>query len=261
VVTVLIESVGWRAAWLVLAVVLAVVVVVIADVIMIRNRPEEMGLLPDGDLAPPERDLGGEAVPAKVEGWPTGAALRLPVTWLLAIFASSSFFALGAMVAHQVAYVRDLGYSPVAAALTMSVASGVGIIGRVGCGVLALRIDIKRLSITAVLFQLVSLIILLTLKELHYIYLFAVLYGIGNGMLITAVPTIVGEYFGRAYFAQIIGIVFAAGIAIEAAAPFVAGLLYDATSSYFMAFLIVAAFSLLGLICIVVSRKPRFYRG
>ena len=60
-------------------------------------------------------------------------AMRLPTTWLLAIFAGANYYALTTMVAHQVAHVQDLGYSPVAAALTISIVSGFGIAGRMGC--------------------------------------------------------------------------------------------------------------------------------
>ena len=75
-------------------------------------------------------------------------------------------------------------------------------------------------------------------------------------MLFTAMPTIVGEYFGRAAFAQATGVILAVGLTIEAMAPVVAGAIYDATSGYKIAFIVVAAFSLVGLVSIFLARKP-----
>lgn len=141
------------------------------------------------------------------------------------------------MVAHQVAHVRDLGYSPVVAALTMSIVSGVGIVGAGwGCGTAALRLNIKHLAIAGVIIQLAALSILMTTSDLTYIYIYAILFGLSNGILITAMPTVIGEYCGRASFAPLMGIMLAVGIALESLAPVVAGIVYDSRATYIPAF-------------------------
>lgn len=161
------------------------------------------------------------------------------------------------MVAHQVAYVRDSGFSPVVAALSMSLVSASGIVGRAGFGALALRFNMKNLAITSFGIQLIALAILLTSKNLAFIYIYAILFGVSNGALLTAIPTFIGAYYGRAHFAQIVGVVFALGIAVEAVAPTVVGIIYDATTTYTLAFAIVAAFSLVGFICVLMARQPK----
>jgi MFS family permease len=257
--TVIIDSLGWRAAWLVLAGIVFVLVTLVADIILVRDRPEDMGLLPDGEApAPFQASPPGEGSTGAVgQGpWKAGKAVLLPVTWLVAAFASSNYFALGTMIGHQVAYVQDVGYGAVAAAFTMSLSSGVGIAGRVGYGVLALKYNIKKMAIFGILLQVISLGILLAGRQLGFIYVFAILFGISNGMLITAMPTIVGDYFGREAFAQTMGVVFAIGLTVESIAPVVAGAIYDATSTYQIAFILVAVFSLVGLASVVLARKP-----
>lgn len=259
VATVLISAVGWRMSWLVLAGIMLVGAVILGSVILVRNRPEDMGLLPDGDSIEATEDLETiENMAATVEEprWQIRQAIKLPTTWLLAIFAAANYVALGTMVAHQVAHVRDLGYSPVAAALTMSIVSGVGIVGRLGCGAVALRLNIKNLAIAGVIIQLAALIILMTTSDLTYIYIYAVLFGLSNGILITAMPTVIGEYYGRASFAPLMGVMLAVGIALESLAPVIAGVVYDSRGTYIPAFAIVAGFSLVGLISFSLSRKP-----
>ena len=79
-------------------------------------------------------------------------------------------------------------------------------------------------------------------------------------MLITAMPTIIGEYYGRASFALLMGVMLAVGIALESLAPVIAGIIYDYRGTYLPAFGAVAGFSLIGLICFSLSRKPELPR-
>lgn len=257
--TVLISSMDWRMSWLVLAGIVFIVATLISGIILVRNRPEDMGLVPDGISAESLEEAGtteyrSEAGP---ESWPIGRVLREPNTWIIAVFSASNYFALGTMVAHQVAYVRDSGFSPVVAALSMSLVSGLSIIGRVGFGALALRFNMKNLAIASFGIQLIALVILLTSQNLVLIYIYAILFGISNGAVLTAMPTFVGAYYGRARYAQIVGVIFALGIAFEAVAPAIAGLIYDTTTTYTLAFTIITAFSLLGFICVFLARQPK----
>lgn len=260
VATVLISSVGWRASWLILAIIMMTVAVFLSSGLLVRNRPEDMGLLPDGDSI--EDAVGGSGLAGNGEiafeepAWSIRRAIKLPTTWMLSLFAAANYFALGTMVAHQVAHVRDLGFSPVTAALTMSIVSGVGIIGRLGCGIAALKINVRYLAVAGIIIQLISLGILMTSTSLVSVNIYAILFGLSNGILITAMPTVIGEYYGRASFALLMGIMLAVGIALESLAPIIAGVVYDNSATYVPAFAVVAGFSLVGLISFGLSRKP-----
>ena len=149
--TVLISSFGWRMSWLVLAGIIFVVACLIGGLILIRNKPEDMGQVPDGISVKPSVEAGTIDYPSGIGeepvGWRVGQALRQPVTWLIAVFGAANYFVLGTMVGHQVAYIRDLGFSPVAAAMTMSLFSGFSVIARLGFGAMALRYDMKNLTL------------------------------------------------------------------------------------------------------------------
>lgn len=260
VAAVLISAIGWRMSWLVLAGIVFLVASLIGG-ILVRNRPEDMGLVPDGISAESFEGAGTmaylSATGPEPEGWPARQALRAPTTWIIAVFGAANYFALGTMVAHQVAYVHDSGFSPVVAAWSMSLVSASGIIGRAGYGALALRFNMRNLAIASFGIQLIALAILLTSKNLAFIYIYAILFGVSNGAILTAMPTFIGTYYGRAHYAQIMGVIFALGIAVESLAPTVAGVIYDATTTYTLAFAIVTAFSLVGLICVFLARQPK----
>ena len=181
-----------------------------------------------------------------------------PVTWLIATMCAANFFAIGAVMSHQVAYLKDIGFTPMIAAMALSLVSGMSIIGRLGFGALALRFEVRRLAIASFAVQLVALAILLTTKNMAFIYIYAALFGISYGALITALPTFVGGYYGRTHYAQILGLIFPLTTVAEAVGPVLAGAIYDATATYTLAFAIVVAFSSVGLVCAILARPPSY---
>jgi MFS family permease len=259
--TVLISSFGWRMSWLALAGIVLIAACLIGGLILVRNRPEDMGQVPDGISVEPAREAGTTGYPPgngqEPAGWQLRQALRQPTTWLIATFAMASNFAWGTMLSHQVAYIQDLGSSPMAAAMTMSVFSGLGIVGSLGFGTLALRFNMKHLATASLAIQLIAFCILLSTRNLALIYVYAVLFGISKGAVLTALPTFIGAYYGRARYAQILGIIVAFSSTVQAAGPAVAGAIYDATGTYTPDFVLLTALSLVGLICAFMARPPR----
>ncbi|MFC1942642.1 MFS transporter [Chloroflexota bacterium] len=260
IITVLISSFGWRMSWLVLAVILIIGASLIGGLVLVRNRPEDMGQAPDGtyvesyEVDALEGSLSG--TDRRLMEWPVKRALREPTTWFITAFVMANLFAWGTMFAHQVAYVEESGFSPMIAAMTLSTVSGMSVIGRMGFGALALRYNVRRLAAAGFIIQFVSLGIIITTKELTLIYVYAGLFGLGSGALLTALPTIIGVYFGRANYAMIMGVIWALGIAAEAAGSTVTGIIYDAVATYTPAFALLAVFSLVGLICASLARQP-----
>jgi MFS family permease len=238
--------------------------VVIGGVVLVRNRPEDMGLLPDGMTADAFAEM--EMVESlavtgeKPAGWHVRQVLKGPTAWLIGAFAAANAFIMGTMWTHQIAYLRDIGFSPITAATTMSFMSVFSIIGSLGFGALAMRFRVRYLAMMAFTIQLIGLSILLNTRELGLIYVYAAFQGISNGSLIAALPTFVGAYYPRDRYAQVIGVVFPFQIISQAIAGTIAGAIYDATASYTPAFITAAVFSLSGLFFAFMARKPRLFQ-
>lgn len=257
----LISTVGWQMSWVVLAGIYFTFTVVIGGLILVRNKPEDLGQVPDGISIEPvmeeERINYRSRVYQSLVDWRAKQAIRKPATWLIAAISAANFFAVGTISAHQVAYLKDIGFTPIIAAMSLSVIAGTSIVGRLGFGALALRFEVKHLAIISFVVQLVALAILIASRNLTLIYIYAVLFGISYGALITALPTFVGGYYGRTHYAQILGLIFPVGMIAEAAGPVLAGAIYDATTTYTLAFAIVAVSSLVGLVSAVLVRPPK----
>jgi len=160
-------------------------------------------------------------------------------------------------MAHQVAYLEDIGFSSIMAAVTLSLIPGMSILGRLGFGLLGTRFKVRHLAIASFVSQLIALTILLTTRSLPMLYAYAVLFGISYGALVVALPTFIGTYYGRSHFAQILGLIFPVAIAAEALGPVMAGAIHDMTGTYTPAFVIVTGFSVVGLICAILARPPK----
>ena len=258
----LIASVGWQNTWIVFGGMNLTFAVLIGGLVLIKNMPEDLGQVPyrkivETGSSSRVEDLIKSNSDAKSTYWHIRQAIREPALWLIMLIGATNYYAFGTMTAHQIAYLKDIGFSVIIAALLYSLVSGMGIIGRLGFGALALRINMRKLIITSFVLQICAFIILLTTRNPILIYLYAVLFGISGGAIVVAFPTIVGEYFGRTSYAQIMGFALTVGIVGESIGPVVAGIIYDTTTAYTLAFMLVTAVSLLGLTCAIFLRRPR----
>jgi MFS family permease len=233
----------------------------IGGLVLIRNKPEDMGQLPDGvssDSFIPAVTVENNAEGGMGrKGWGAGWILRVPATWLIGSFNGAGAFAMGTMSAHQVAYLEDSGYTPMTAAMTMSMLAISVVIGSLGFGALALRFNIRYLASIFFAIQFIAMGILLATKNLTFIYIYAILLGVGHGGINTSVPTFIGAYYGRDHYAQVIGIILPFQVFVQAVSAIIAGAIYDTTATYIPAFIASAALSVAGLILAFLTRQPK----
>src|SRR5262249_39546162 len=120
----LIDTAGWRAAWAVFAA-LALVLLTPLAALLLRRRPEDLGLLPDGASRPapdPPSDRGKpEAAVAHEPSWRLGEALRTRTFWLLLASGALSNFMVAGMTTYQIPLLVHNGVAPSLAALNVSV--------------------------------------------------------------------------------------------------------------------------------------------
>jgi MFS family permease len=259
--TALIDAIGWRDTWLVLAGLVLIGAVFIGGVILVRNKPEDMGLLPDNMPANAIVEVETKEIHSGTDeersGWHIKQVLKQPTIWLIGCVAAANAFTMGLMMTHQIAYIQDIGFKAMTAATTVSVTSIFGITGSLLFGTLGLRYNVRYLASIAFGIQLVGLSILLSTRELGLIYIYAVCQGLGNGALITALPTFVGAYYRRDRYARVLGVVLPFQVVTNAISMTVAGIIYDATSAYTTAFAIAAVFSFSGIIVAFMTRRPK----
>ncbi|MCL4500056.1 MAG: MFS transporter, partial [Chloroflexi bacterium] len=257
VATALIEAIGWRLAWLALGGLIIAVAVVLGGIVLIRNKPADKGLYSDGDPAPSPQariEAAEPATPAVVRSsFRMSALLRHPVVWLIGGFAFCNAFAMGTMMSQQVAYLLDRGWTPISAAATISLLFGMSFAGSVTFGMLALKLKIRYLALAGFTLQFLAINVLIFSHAVPFIYVFALMMGLGGGTLTTAMPTFVGLHFHGGAYAKAIGIVLPFQVVSQSIASVVAGSIYDATGGYTIAFYLVAAFTVVGFLLVAAG--------
>lgn len=233
----LVQTLGWREALPILALILAVGTVPL-HFLVIRHRPQDIGLAPDG--LPLE---GVGAAPAATH-LTHQAALKTPTFWWLALaFSFSSLIALAA-AAHMVPLLLERGYS---AALVAAAAGSIGVwqlAGRILYTPLSSRVSLFSLSAVFSGLHGLGIVCLLLLPGMLGLWVFAGLFGLANGSMSLAKAALVAETYGSKHYGSISGNLTLFTSFASMLAPLGAGLLHDWSGNYSLVLWILAGASL-----------------
>lgn len=249
----LVTEVGWRASF-----VLAGFVVILALAPLafwITDRPEDRGLLPDGESSDEgETSTRGQRDPTLPAGVPVRRALTSRVFWILALSSVASQAALGAVYLHQVPMLTDRGLSLEGASLAAGILGGVGILGRFAFGLMAERHSTPALLAGCFLMYAVGIAALWAEASLGLLslILYVVVFGIGIGGSWSLGPLIVAEIFGMRAMGEIFGILGVTATLGGALGATGAGVMFDLTGSY--DFVLAVCVALSGLGALLVGR-------
>jgi len=223
----LVSQFGWRGGFLFNALgTLAVVVPVVA--LFVVTRPEDVGLRPDGAAPQPE---ASDAACAEV-AWNTRQILTSRNFWVIAFPFAMSFTSLSAVLIHLVPHATDIGIPLERAALLVSLAGGVGALGKLVLGRLVDRVE-PRLAVWASLgTQLAGLLIIMQDPGYAGLVAGAVIFGFGMGGVVTLQAAVTGLAFGRLSFGTAMGLMRPVQFLIQPIGVPLAGWIYDTTGSY-----------------------------
>jgi sugar phosphate permease len=248
----LIASYGWRPTMVIAGITIWVLGFPIARVM--RRRPEEYGLLPDGEKPVPKLQIVEDApvettglatpsipeAPSTVDGeadFSLRDALKLPVFWFLAIAFGLRQFAVGAISLHQVPYLVDTGRSLETTSIILAAVTLTSIIGRLGFGTLADHFPPRYIMAFSMMMVGLGAFILSHVTEgMGMLVLYIAVYAIGWGGGATTMNATRGAYFGRRAFGTISGSMDFVQMFGLVLGPVFAGFVFDRTGSYTIAF-------------------------
>lgn len=257
-VTPIILAYSWRHAYGVLAAT-TLVLVVLPAWLFIRRRPEDFGLLPDGEApdqtAPqsgqPRADQDGE------ESFTLQEARRTAAFWLLTIATMTVFFAQTSVNLHAVASVVDRGVSPAFSGAFVFIIMGTAAVSSYGWGALMDRVHVRWAAALATVISAAAMALIIFVDSLPLAVAFAVLFGLGTGGWTLAQVLLFANYFGRRHLGAIRGLSQTLSGPFAAVGPFLAGYIYDVTGSYTLAFTIFLAALGVVLLAVAFAKPPR----
>jgi MFS family permease len=265
----LIGRAGWRVACWTLG--LLVLALLAPLNLLLRQRPEDLGLVPDGGQAVPTSAASGatahivDAAWVAVD-WTLSRALRTARFWYIAVGYFCGLFAWYAVQVHQTKYLVEIGFSVTQAAWVLGGVSLAGIPGQIVLGHVSDRIGREWVWTVGSLGFALCYLALLGLRQaptLTLLYLMVMAQGLLGYGLTSVIGAIPAEIFQGPHYGTIFGTLMLAAILGGAAGPWVTGALHDATGSYALAFWIAIGCSALsaGAIWLAGPRQVRAVAG
>lgn len=251
----LITAYNWRIAFLVVGLIAGLVF--ISFILLLKRDPGELGLLPDGVKPGIQSGASPSHQTVQTTGFSLLQAAKTRSFWLLGTVWLFWSFCLHLVLTHLVPHITDVGISATRAALIAGLIGAICIPGRLGGGWLTDKINKKVTSLMCIMFQAVAMLWLIWANELWGFYLFVVFFSLGYGGLDPPMLAQLGEVFGLRSLTAIMGaLIIPWGIG-AALGPAVGGLIFDATGSYSLAFLIGAVLMLLAGLCAALIGKEK----
>jgi MFS family permease len=248
----LIEHLGWRRAYDVLAA--SVVVLVLPPVLaFMRRDPADLGLLPDGVASPAPGDRAAHAALIEREiarSVRPAVAMRTSSFWLLAAAFGLTMAGLSSVLLNQVAILIDRGMPATQASWVLGATAAMGVVGKLGFGSLLDRFDQRRVAAMCFALQAAGVLLLWQTRGATALVCYVVLYGYAMGGNATLQASLVAEAFGRLHYGAIYGRLTPFVMLTQAIGIPLTSWLRDRTGSYDVALaaIIVAALAAIALV-------------
>ena len=253
IATPLIAAYGWRTAMIAVSM-LVWVVLLPAVLLLVKDRPAEIGAQPDG-----EASATTASVSAASTGLTLAQALRTPLFWTLALCAAAVFYPIFVSTQQFILQAAKIGLSPQQASFGLSSLFFVSVLGKFLFGWLSDRFPPTRVMLACCLVMFASTLVLLNLTA-STIFAFLIPFGFGYGGTFVLLQRIAADYFGNRDYPKILGVLIVIETVGASIGGLVTGRMADAAGGdYTKAFYAVIAVSgfafLLTVVLELLSRR------
>lgn len=265
IASVVIGASGWRDAWIVLGV-LVLAIALLPTALLIVQQPEDVGLRPDGD--PPEASAeesgivgataGAASAPASEEPvWTLREAMRTPALWMFATATGMTFLVQAGVNTHLAAYLRDQGLTAAVAGVGISLNAAFLGTGSIFWGWITERFPPRYVMAGVAASVGVASALFIFAGSTAEILAYSVLFGFGVGGLLSVPPVAYADYYGRRSLGAIRGVTEPLTSFGQAIGAVMAGVVFDLTDSYLLAFAAFAVMGGLATVLVLFARPPR----
>ena len=244
----LIDSLGFSLAMLVVALILLTTVWPLSFFVM-RHRPQDLGLQPDGALAQHAQSKPAERIWTRTEALQTRALRTIMLAFGLALLVQIGF------LTHQVALLLP-AIGQAATALCVMGAAILSFGGRLLLARFSDRLDVRVIACGVLLQATIGLAIASIFSDQAWALVVGVLsYGMTAGNTTTLPPVIVRREFGAVSFGAVFGIAAMLIQIMSAMGPAFFGVLHDLSGSYQLPLGLAAVLNVVAAIVIIAGRK------
>jgi len=255
-----ISNVGWRNTFFILAVILVIFLLPLYF-LFFHYRPEDKGLQPYGeeDISTPALAQAGSRKPILWE-WTLREVIKDPRLWLL-VTSYALYWGIGAymVMAHQVKFTEDAGYSSLFSASIFALSGVTLILGQLSA-FLSDWMGREKTVTLATSLAVVALLALLSVKDtsrpwLLFVYSFC--FGYGSGLYSPSIFAATADIFHGPHFSAAAGLLLTGMGVGGAIGPWLGGFLYDLSGSYLSSFILCMVSMALACVCLWLAAPRR----
>lgn len=250
VATWLISNYGWRNTYAIIGI--ALIVCIASGAQLLRRDPAQMQQFPDGE----EASNSGNEQPME-PGLSLRQAGHTRQFWMLCPAFFAVYFCTNSVIVHIAPYVVDLKLSASFGATVLSIIGGASIVGRLIMGFAGDKTGSKRALLICFMILITSFSLLQLAEGLWTLLIFALIYGFCHGGFYALQSPTVAEFFGIRSHGLILGIVIFVGSVGGSLGPLVTGYIFDTTTSYQVAFLLLLSLAIAGFTLILSSGSAK----
>ena len=237
-------------------------VLIIPVVLLMRRRPEDIGLQPDGAerTPPPQPSLGARGSSADPrlieESWTVREASRTRAYWLIVATACVGTLASSSVGFSLVPYlVEDAGLSVAAAAGVLSFGTVLSI-ANVGWGILSDRFTPRRCLMVTMVGAGALLGFLTLVDSLADALVFALAWGIFSGAVGTMENMMLAQYYGRESYGSLLGLFSPFQTTALGLGPSMAALLHAVSGTYSLLYTVMVGAYIISAVLLYLARPP-----
>ena len=249
---VLMSAVGWRTTWLILGIAVAAIVIPL-NAAFLHRRPEDQGLLPDGEPEPIRLRNTSDSAESS---WTLGLALRTRAFWLVLLATNLSGSGIIGVLVNQVAYLKEF-YSDAGAVGGATLVTASSLVGRFLWLLIADRVNPRYSAAISFLLSAVGMLFFFYADNIAMMVLWGLSFGVGIGGMDPMTSLVWARFFGRRFIGSIRGFVSMTNMFSIAGSPLLVAAIFEAAGTYRPAFIVLLAAFLAAAVFILISRAPR----
>jgi MFS family permease len=187
-------------------------------------------------------------------------AMHAPAFWLLALSFTFYSFATAALWAHVMPVFASKGLDELQATAVLVWVGPAQVLGRLIYAWAGRGMSLRVLGMAVLLGMPASLVLLALSRQTLPLLLFALLFGLANGLVTIVRGALVPEYFGRSHIGRIGGAMSAVGLLARAAAPLISAWMLLFMTGYTQVLLALSALGFGAVAAFALARPPQRQR-
>jgi MFS family permease len=230
----MVQSIGWRAAWLSIGVALIVVLAPLAW-LFVRRDPASIGVTPDGVAR------GAGSLDPADHGVTWQEAIATPAFWTFSIGAALYGLVASGIGLFNESILAERGFNADVYYQTLVVTALTALAGNFGGGWLAMRMQLSTLLAISLVVLALGVAALPHVSTIMQVMIWATAMGLGGGLVMVLFFSVWPRVYGRKHLGRIQGAAQAMTVLASAIGPVFLAQWVETTGSYAAAFYALAA--------------------